>query len=166
MARTPHKIDALQAVLYAALVGSTLTMGTMEDITLSAAHDEEDPTLGPAGCANGGVTWQMLPASTVNHETAAAGDDVSVVWTWDVPYRWRVAIDVRGCEPEHLQSELLAAVRQIVNLITAALQPPATGAPCYPLVGMTLATPYRHRTATDFYMLEGTVRLRFSWGRS
>ena len=30
MARTPHKIDALQAVLYAALVGSTLTMGTME----------------------------------------------------------------------------------------------------------------------------------------
>ena len=83
-------------MLYAALVGSTLTMGTMEDITLSAAHDEEDPVTGAAGCADGGVTWQMLPASTVNHETAAAGDDVSVVWTWDVPYRWRVAIDVRG----------------------------------------------------------------------
>ena len=30
-------------------------------------------------------------------------------------------------QPSHLQSELLAAVRQIVNLITAALQPPATG---------------------------------------
>ena len=105
----------------------------------------------------------MLPASTVNHETAAAGDDVSVVWTWDVPYRWRVAIDVRGATlPSPVRATRGGAADRKPHHRSASTA--SHRGTLLPLVGMTLATPYRHRTATDFYMLEGTVRLRFSWG--
>lgn len=125
MAVTGRTIEDIRQTLVDGFVGQTITGAGAKPLTrtLKAGDDPYDVMAAPRGCVDGGVivdtprtvsTGRTMPGfatgGRVQHECRT---------TFDI----EVGLNVEGCTGNTLSANLTAWIRQLINLIEAALEP-------------------------------------------
>jgi len=161
-------IDAIRTTILGSLVGQTLT-GTgspVMTVVLVAADDYWDPGVGPYSCTDGGVVVNYIvgtPSSTKHNFTTSSQGAIQRVWNHR--YQIQVTADISACPSAALTVNLLSMLRQIVNLVEAAMEPLPSASVSYNMAWSPMRGPKRHPTNDGLCLFDLELTVTEGWAR-